>query len=167
MKEVYNVIISSKRTKLVLLLVFFACQPVMAADIVVIGRLETNEPMDYVKDECPENAICLRSWYKSIVQIQKAVRGISVSGRITAANMQHTSLNSRFKKAVRLFVLEPIEDPGQRAKLRAHYYLKEMSEPHQMFCLSRDPKELSLNAEETYVARSGSSKSYCFELPTG
>jgi hypothetical protein len=63
--------------------------------------------------------------------------------------------------------LEPIEDAGQRAKLRADYYLKEMSEPRQLYCLSRDPKELSLNVEETYVAATGDSKRYCFALPTG
>jgi hypothetical protein len=81
--------------------------------------------------------------------------------------MQHTSFNSRFKKAVRFFVLEPIEDPDQRAKLRADYYLKEMSEPREMFCFSRDPEELGLDADETYVAGTGDTKSYCFQLPTG
>jgi hypothetical protein len=42
-----------------------------------------------------------------------------------------------------------------------------MSEPRQMFCLSRDPKELGLDADETYVADTGDTKSYCFQLPTG
>jgi hypothetical protein len=74
-------------------------------------------------------------------------------------------LNSRFKKAVRLFVLAPIEDANQRAKLRVDYYLEEMSEPRQMFCLSRDPKALGLNPEETYVPGTGDATTYCFELP--
>lgn len=149
---------------LVILLAPFACQLAVASDTVVIGRLVANEPMDYVKDECPENYICLRSWWKSVVQVQRTIRGAVLSGRVTAANMQHTTLDPRFIRAARLFVLEPIEDPAQRAKLRADYYLKDMSEPHHMFCLSHDPKDLGLNAETTYVTGAGEDKSYCFEL---
>jgi len=81
--------------------------------------------------------------------------------------MQHTSLDPRFKKDVRLFVLRPIDDQAQRAKLRAEYYLEDMSEPRKMFCLSQDPKELGLDAERTYVAGSGDAKTHCFELPAG
>jgi hypothetical protein len=149
---------------LVILLALLACQPSVASDIVVFGRLVANEPMDYVKDECPKDSICLRSWWKSVVQVQKTISGTVLSGRVTTANMQHTSLDPRFKKSVRLFVLEPIEDPDQRAKLRADYYLKDMSEPHQMFCLSQDPKALGLNVQETYMAGAGEDEAYCFEL---
>lgn len=66
-----------------------------------------------------------------------------------------------------MFVLQPIEDPDLRAKLRADYYLKDMSELRQMFCLSQDPEALSLNVEDTYVAGMGEDKSYCFELTGG
>jgi hypothetical protein len=149
---------------LAILLALLACQPSIASDIVVFGRLVANEPMDYVKDECPENYICLRSWWKSVVQVQKTIQGKVLSGRVTTANMQHTSLDPRLRKAARLFVLEPIEDPDQRAKLRADYYLKDMSELHQMFCLSQDPKVLGLDAEETHVAGAGENETYCFEL---
>lgn len=79
--------------------------------------------------------------------------------------MQHTSLNHRFMRAVRLFVLEPIEDPTQRAKLRADYYLKDMSEPHQMFCLPHDPKEVGLKAETTYVGSAGEGKAIVLSCP--
>jgi hypothetical protein len=34
-----------------------------------------------------------------------------------------------------------------------------------MFCLSRDPKELSLNTEVTYTWKNGDVTTYCFELP--
>ena len=149
---------------LVILLAALVCQSAVASDTVVIGRLVVNEPMDYVKDECPENDLCLSFWWKSVVQVQRTIQGAVLSGRVTAANMQHTFLNHRFMRAVRLFVLEPIEDPTQRAKLRADYYLKDMSEPHQMFCLPHDPKEVGLKAETTYVASAGEGKSYCFEL---
>jgi hypothetical protein len=153
-------------TKILLTLITLSCcQVTVASNIVVVGRLVINEPMEYVKDECPENYICLRSWWKSVVQVQKTIRGPGLTGRVTAAVMQHTSLNSQSKKAARLFVLEPIEDADMRAKLRADYYLKDMSLLHQMFCLSQDPKELELDPEDTYVAGTDENKSYCFELP--
>ena len=141
---------------------------ICAADnIVVLGNLVYNQPMEYVPDECPEDYICLRSWWKSIVSVQKTLHGSKLSGRVAAAVMQHTSLNNRFKRNVRLFVLRPIEDPKQRAKLRVDYYLESMSEPYQMFCLSQDPKVSGLEIKETYVAGTGDEKTYCFELPNG
>ena len=139
---------------------------VSAADnIVVLGKLVYNEPMEYVPDECPEDSICLRSWWKSIVNVQKTIHGSAVSGRVAAAVMQHTLLNDRYKKSVRLFVLRPIDDPKQRAKLRVDYYLESMSEPYQMFCLSQDPKESGLDTKETYIAGTNDEKIFCFELP--
>jgi len=143
----------------------FACKGALAADIVVLGKLITNEPISYVEDECPQNSICLRSWWKSVIQVQTTVQGGHLSGRVAAAVMQHTYLNSRFKRAARLFVLTPIDDANQRAKLRVDYYLKEMAEPRQMFCWSRDPNTLGLTPEETYVSGTGDATTYCFELP--
>lgn len=149
----------------VALLGLLAFKGATAADIIVLGRLVTNEPMSYVKDECLPDYICLRSWWKSVIQLQTTVQGGRLSGRVAAAVMQHTSLNPRFKRSVRLFVLAPIEDADERAKLRVDYYLKAMSEPQQMFCLSQDPKALGLNTEETYVSGTGDATIYCFELP--
>jgi hypothetical protein len=141
--------------------------PACAADsIVVLGKLVYNQPMDYVADDCPENYICLRSWWKSVVNVQKTIHGSKVTGRVAAAVMQHTSLNDRFKKSVRLFVLRPIDDPKEREKLRVDYYLESMAEPYQMYCLSQDPKESGLVVDETYVAGKDDEKTYCFELPT-
>jgi hypothetical protein len=109
------------------LLALLACRCASAADILVVGKLITNDPMSYVKDECPDGDICLRSWWKAVIQVQKTLRGSPLSGRITAAIMQHTSMNEEYKKAVRYFVLEAIEDPSMRKKLRADYYLTEES----------------------------------------
>lgn len=55
----------------VMLLTLLACRSAMASDIVVIGRLVTNEPMSYVKDECPDDHICLHSWWKSVIQVPR------------------------------------------------------------------------------------------------
>jgi hypothetical protein len=108
-------------------LAFLACRCASATDIVVVGKLITNEPMSYVKDECPDGDICLRSWWKAVIHVEKTLRGSPLSGRITAAVMQHTSMTESYKKAVRYFVLEAIEDPSMRKKLRADYYLTEGS----------------------------------------
>ena len=62
-----------------------------------------------------------------MIQVEKTLRGSPLSGRVTAAVMQHTSMNAHYKKAVRYFVLEAIEEPSMRKKLRADYYLTEAS----------------------------------------
>lgn len=108
-------------------LALLACRCVSAADIVVVGKLITNEPMSYVRDECPDGDICLHRWWKAVIQVEKTLRGSPLSGRVTAAVMQHTSMNAHYKKAVRYFVLEAIEEPSMRKKLRADYYLTEAS----------------------------------------
>jgi hypothetical protein len=108
-------------------LALLACQWAHAADIIVEGKLITNEPMSYVRDECPDADICLKSWWKAVIQVERTLRGSPLSGRITAAVMQHTSMNQNYQKAVRYFVLDAIEDPSMRKKLRADYYLTEGS----------------------------------------
>jgi hypothetical protein len=140
------------------------CQCAVGADIVVIGKLITNEPMSYVKDECPDGNICMHSWWKSVIQVERTVQGTRLAGRITAAVTQHTAMNSQYMKAVRFLILAPIEDPQQRVKLRADYYLKEASPPREMFCSSYDPKELGINTEATYVSQIGTPTTYCFEV---
>jgi hypothetical protein len=106
----------------------------------------------------------MRSWYESVIRVDKAVKGRTLAGRVTAAVMQHTGLNSRYKSAVRLFVLAPIDDPADRARLRADYYLEGMSAPQSKFCLANDSRALGLT-EEAYTAGAGEDSTYCFELP--
>jgi len=79
--------------------------------------------------------------------------------------MQHTGLNERYRKSVRLFVLRPIEDAGERARLRVDYYLDGMSEAHEVFCLAQKPADIGLEVDRTYVAGEGNDSTYCFELP--
>ena len=142
-----------------------ACNAAAAADTVALGRLVKNEPMEYVPDTCPENSICLHSWWKWVIDVDKTVSGPRTSGHIVAARMQHASLLPANRKRFRLFVLRPIEDSKQRALLRADYYLEDFSWANTMYCLDRDPKEFGLSTEETYVAGVGDSKQHCFELP--
>jgi hypothetical protein len=58
---------------LLTLLICLAVYCASASNIVVLGRLVSNEPMSYVKDECPEDSICMRSWWKSVIKIQRTV----------------------------------------------------------------------------------------------
>ncbi len=132
--------------KFALILAFLVGQPVLAAHIVVLGRLLDNRPMmDRWLDGCPAGLVCTDTWWKSIIRVDKTLIGAALSGRIIAGGMQHTWLNDHFKKSVRLFVLESIDDPDQRKSLRADYILKGMAMPEQMFCLAGNPKELGLN----------------------
>lgn len=108
-------------------LALLACHAASASDFVVMGRLIANEPMSYVRAECPGGNICLHSWWKAVIQVEKALQGPPLSGRITAAVIQHTAMDVQYKKAVHYFVLEAIEEPSMRKKLRADYYLNEAS----------------------------------------
>jgi hypothetical protein len=156
----------SPMKSLALSVMLIASGTALSADTVVIGRLTDNKPMEYVPDECPKGYICLRSWWKSVINVQRIIHGPRLSGVVAAANMQHTSLNPRYKNSVRLFVLRPITDPAERAKLRVDYFLEEMALPAQMYCLSQDPKKYGLEVQETYVT-GVDEKTYCFELPSG
>jgi len=108
-------------------LALLTCRIASAEDIVVVGELITNEPMSYVRDDCSDGDICLHSWWRAVIQVEGTLQGSPLSGRIAAAVMQHASMNEYYKKAVRYFVLEAIEDPAMRKKLRADYYLTEGS----------------------------------------
>jgi hypothetical protein len=76
-----------------------------------------------IRYSCPDGGICLHRWWNAVIQVEKTLQGSPLSGRITAAVMQHMRMTAYYKKAVRYFVLEAIEDPSMRKKLRADYYL--------------------------------------------
>jgi hypothetical protein len=46
-------------------------QSALGADIVVIGKMISNEPMSYVKDNCPDGNLCMHSWWKSVIEVEK------------------------------------------------------------------------------------------------
>lgn len=137
-----------------------------AADIVVIGKLLKNEPMSYIADDCPADSICLKSWWISTIRVNRTIQGKLPSHRLVVAGLQHSDLKRGYKKAVRLFVLREIEDPKERIRLRASYYLIEMARSERMFCLSKDPSEFGLNVGETLSSSDEArNRQYCFELP--
>jgi hypothetical protein len=103
-----------------------------ASDIVVVGKLVTNEPIADLANECTDGELCMHRWWKAVIQIEKTLEGQPISGRITAALSQHGAMNKRAKRATRYFTLEPIEDPAMREHLHADYYLEDgsINPPH-------------------------------------
>lgn len=95
-------------------------------DIVVMGKLITNEPIKGLENKCSDGELCMHTWWK-VIQVEKTLAGQPVSGRITAAASQHMAMNEKYNKAARYFTLESIEDPTERKRLHADYYLKEGS----------------------------------------
>ena len=150
---------------LLCLVVLLGWDPASAEDTVVLGRLWKNVPMEYVADTCPENSICLQSWWKWVIDIDKTVSGPPASGRIVAARPQHTSLYGPNLSRFRLFVLRPIVDQKQRKRLRADYYLEDVSFMTEMYCLAQNPTEFGLSPERTFISGDGEERRYCFELP--
>jgi hypothetical protein len=96
---------------------------VAAADSVVSGRAISNVYMDHVKIDCPKGDICMGAWFKWSIDVAKTLRGPSITGRVSAVRMQHSTVVPSYEKRLRSFVLKPIEDPKQRALLRSDYYL--------------------------------------------
>ena len=107
--------------------ILVGCGSAYASDIVVVGKLLTNEPMTDLKNECSDGELCMHRWWKAVIQVEKTLEGQPISGRVTAAVSQHVAMNEKYKKAVRYFTLESIEDPAIREHLHAEYYLEEGS----------------------------------------
>lgn len=98
-----------------------------ASDIVVVGKLVSNEPIAALANECTDGELCMHRWWKAVIQVEKTLEGQPISGRITAALSQHVAMNEKAKKATRYFTLMPIENPTMRERLHADYYLEDGS----------------------------------------
>jgi len=99
------------------------CREAAAGDSVVSGRAISNVYMDYVKIDCPKGNICMDAWFRWCIDVAKPFRGPSITGRVTAVRMQHSTVIPSYERRLRSFVLKPIKDPKQRALLRSDYYL--------------------------------------------
>lgn len=141
-----------------------AAQLAWGAESVVIGTVSSDVPMNYAPIDCPKDAYCLHSWWKTEIHVQRIVHGPALPSSVAAAFLKHASLNSNAKTQTHLFVLRPIDDPAERAKLRVAFYLVEMATP--LYCFSNDPKDYGLDLTPSYVFGTDD-KSYCFEIPSG
>ena len=150
-----------------LLLLFIALRvaDANAEDTVALGRVISHKYMD-VELDCPKDYICMDVWYRWIISIDRTLSGPPVKGRVVAAHLQHTDLNKRFERSLRLFVLRPLSDPARRDELKADYHLLEVSPENEMYCIQHDPSTYGLAVENTYVRVQDDYKQYCFEIPT-
>ena len=117
-----------------------------------LGFLENQPP-------CPEGYICLNGWYRYDVMVERTLRGPAVRSLIHAVHSQHTEFNKKYRRALRLFVLRPIDDPKVRADLQADYYLVGLSPLQELYCLNGSPGDIGLSDAQVTVA---GPENYCF-----
>lgn len=146
------------------LLAMTALSGASVADSVVLGRVASSKHADDVDVPCPEDAICLHSWWRWVINVNETLSGPKIHGRVVSARMQHTDMLRSAQRRQQLFVLKPIESDEQKNLLKADFYLEEMSAASKMYCLWTDPKQVGLDAD-AYASREGDDKRYCFELP--
>lgn len=158
-------LVSDMKIFTLLVVTLLACPQALAADTFVLGHALSNTFMDYAKIDCPAGHICLDGWSKWVIEVDTTLSGPALTGRIIAARMQHTTVHPSYRKRLRLFVIRPIENPKQRAFLRANYLLVDTSERHQMYCLWEDPKKAGLAVDKLFGGAVDGSTRYCFELP--
>jgi hypothetical protein len=155
------------------LLLFALLVPTLAfPDSLVLGWAKKSYFLESAGSACAEDneedeesnaleSICMHGWVRWIIDVQKTVGGARLSGRIYAARAQHALMPPYYQKSIRLFALEPISDPQIRKRLRADFYLIDMSQ--EMYCMSVNPRAYGL-PESTYVQGGADEKSYCIDL---
>ena len=132
-----------------------------ATTLVASGQVTTMEATDY-GPECAPNEICMSWFFRFNIEIDQTLSGGKLPAKIRAARLQHGPFTPTYLQALRLFVLEPIEDAEQRRKLQADYYLRQLSPEHRLYCLDGTPERLGLD-EQAYVAIQNSEQ-FCFQL---
>jgi hypothetical protein len=125
-----------KSTLSVFVAILFACGNVQATEpTVALGRALSNTYAK-VEEPCPEGWICMNSWYRYRVKIQKSLVGPTASGTVTAVAMQHTQRRLR-KGVVSLFVLTAIESVEERKRLGADFIIGEFASPETIYCVGK------------------------------
>jgi hypothetical protein len=147
-----------------LLIAFLASAEAEAEETLALGRAISHRSID-VELDCPKDLLCMDAWYRWEVMVNRVVIGPSITGRVIAARIQHSDYNRRYFRSLRLFVLQPIEDPRKRDELGADYYLLEVSPKHHMYCIRQNPSEFGHQPESLYVRTQTDYVRYCFELP--
>ena len=49
--------------------------PAMAEDSVVTGKMLDDKHLDHIDIACPENAICMHAWWRSVIAIRETIGG--------------------------------------------------------------------------------------------
>jgi hypothetical protein len=132
-----------------------------AATLVASGQVTAMEATEY-GPECAPNEICMSWFFRFNIDIDQTLSGGKLPAKVRAARLQHGRFTPTYLQALRLFVLEPIEDAEQRRKLQADYYLRQLSPEHRLYCLDGTPERLGID-EQAYVAIQNSEQ-FCFQL---
>lgn len=132
-----------------------------AATLVASGRVTSMEATEF-GPECPPTEICMSWFWRFSLNIDQTLSGAKLPAKIRAARLQHARFTPAHLAALRLFVLEPIEDAEQRRKLQADYYLRQLSPEHRLYCLDGTPEGLGLD-EQAFVAIQNQHQ-FCFQL---
>jgi hypothetical protein len=148
-----------------LLAAVLAAPAAHAADTVLLGRAVEQREVPGGDDGCGEltaDTICLgHPWFRWTLAVDRILSGPQLSGRVLSVRRQHTWVVRSYQRSYRLFVVRPIEDPSERRRLGADYYLLDQSEAH--YCISFDPKELGLDVP-SIVEEHDDGGTYCFAL---
>ena len=126
-----------------------ACAPLAYAGApeqsIVVGAPKAQEFI--VAMNC-EPQICMDSFYRWSIAVERQVSGPGVPKRVRAVRVQHAENVFADKRPKLLFVLEPISDPAVRKRYQADYYIEAMGRPTQVFCLSGRSQEPDLSKLE-------------------
>jgi len=133
----------------------------IASESVVLGVDLSQTIIKGVQTPCVNDGelICNGVWVRWKIRTGETLSGPSISGRITAAMVQH----GLFVSSRKLFVLKPIDDPEVRKMLGANYFLEEFSTPREMYCLDKKPESLDGSSFSHVDSKGGGP--YCFERP--
>jgi hypothetical protein len=142
--------------------------PAYAADSIVIGRAASNSYAKALSDSydavrgCPEDYICMDVIYRWFIDPAKTVAGPALKGRIRALTFQHTGVNDRYLKSLRLFVFRPIADLEIPHSSDDRYYLVSSSPVYDdgTYCISVDPSASGLQLKNVTERNDGY---YCFD----
>ena len=132
-----------------------------ATTLVASGHVTAMDATEYGPD-CPPTEICMSWFFRFNIDIDQTLSGGKLPAKIRAARLQHSPFTPTYLQALRLFVLEPIEDAEQRHKLQADYYVRQLSPEHQLYCLDGTPEGLGLS-EQAFVAIQNQDQ-FCFQL---
>ena len=135
--------------------------PSNATTLVAAGHVTAIDATEYGPD-CAPNEICMSWFFRFSIDIDQTLSGGKLPAKLRAARLQHGKFAPTFMQALRLFVLEPIEDAEQRRKLQADYYLRQLSPEHRLYCLNGTPEGLGLN-DQAFVAIQNQDQ-FCFQL---
>ena len=155
--------------RVALILLFLASTSNVFADSLVLGRVKNSRAtgVSACADEpkAPDEVagICMHTWFRWTIDVERTIGGKKLSGRVFTARVQHAEMLRTYQEQMRLFALQPIEDLELKKKLHADYYLLDMSPV--MYCMSQNPKAFGL-AEASHVQGAGDEKEYCFDLHT-